>query len=232
VIVGDGMMARAFAAYRDDPDVLVFASGVSNSLETSPQAFEREKLLLQATRAQNRNRLLVYFGTCSVDDPDRRASPYVLHKLEMEALLAGSDGPWQVFRLPLAIGPGHRGPTLAQYLHDRISRGESFEVWSGATRYPVDVADIFRIVQRLLAERPLANRVVNVALRPYSVLDFVHAMEKIVGRPARYTVVQKGSGYPIPCPEVEAIADELGLPRHAGYLEDTLRCHFGRAAGD
>ena len=41
----------------------------------------------------------------------------------------------------LALGPEHRSPTLANFLHDRIMRGEHFEVWSRSTRYPLDVED-------------------------------------------------------------------------------------------
>ena len=118
MVVGNGMMAEAFSTFRNNDRVVIFASGVSNSLEKDPVAFIREKNLLLRTREENAEKLLVYFGTCSVDDPDRRDTPYVRHKLEMEELLANSAGSWMVLRLPLAIGPGHRGPTLAQYLYE------------------------------------------------------------------------------------------------------------------
>ena len=75
MVIGDGMMAQAFGAFQGEPGVVVFASGVSNSLETRPEVFARERRLLERTRAAHPEALLVYFGTCSVDDPDRRATP-------------------------------------------------------------------------------------------------------------------------------------------------------------
>jgi nucleoside-diphosphate-sugar epimerase len=226
MVVGDGMIAHAFSVFAGDKDVLIFASGVSDSLETRPSAFQRERDLLTRTRAAHPDALLVYFGTCSVHDPDRRDTPYVHHKLEMESLLARSPHPWLVLRLPLAIGPQDRSPTLANFLYQRVMRGEPFEVWARSTRYPIDVDDVLRIATRLIHDRSNANRVIDMALRPFSVLDFVHSMERITGKPARYTLVPIGSHYEVNSPEVAHLARELNLDLSAGYLERVLRKYF------
>lgn len=228
MVVGDGMMAKAFSAFAADAEVVVFASGVSDSTETRTSAFARERDLLQRTRAEHPDALLVYFGTCSVNDADRRDTPYVRHKLEMEALLKASPGPWMVLRLPLAIGPGHRGNTLANYLHGRIVRGEPFEVWGGSTRYPVDVEDAFRIASRLIADRSMWRKTINIALRAFPVLEFVRILEDIAGRRAAYTLLQRGRHYELPCPEVARLAGELHLDLGERYLEKVLRKYFGR----
>ena len=47
MVVGDGMMAKAFAAFAQEPGVVIFASGVSDSTEISAAAFEREEALLR-----------------------------------------------------------------------------------------------------------------------------------------------------------------------------------------
>lgn len=220
------MMAKAFSAFEQDANVIIFASGVSNSLESSTQAFQRERDLLLQTREAHSRALLVYFGTCSVHDPDRRETPYVRHKLNMEALLAGSPHPWLVLRLPLALGPQHRSPTLGNYLHEHILRGEPFEVWAGSTRYPIDVDDVVRLAARLIEDRSNWNRIVEVALRPFPVLDFVRTMEKITGRTANYTLLPKGTHYEIDCPEVTRLAEELRLDLGPGYLERVLRKYY------
>ncbi|HWA38224.1 MAG TPA: NAD-dependent epimerase/dehydratase family protein [Burkholderiales bacterium] len=226
MVVGDGMMAAAFASFAARRDVLVFASGVSDSTETREAPFARERALLARTRAAHPEALLLYFGTCSVDDPDRRDTPYVRHKLAMEALLAAAPGPWMVLRLPLAIGPGHRGNTLAKYLHEHIVRGEPFDIWSRSTRYPIDVADVVRVAERLVADRANWRRTINVALRRFAVLDFVRALESMTGKKARYHLVDKGAGYEVRCPEVERLAPELGLDYSDAYLERILRKYF------
>ncbi len=230
MIVGSGMMARAFAAFGPDRRTLIFASGVSNSLESDPAAFRRERELLEHTRAAHPAALLVYFGTCSVHDPDRRDTPYVRHKLAMESLLERLGGDWMVLRLPLAIGPSHRSPTLAQYLHDRISRGEPFEVWANAIRYPIDVDDARRIAERLVADPAARNRRIEVALRSFPVSAFVRAMEGIVGKPARCSYVQRGEPYALECPEATRLAAELGLEIGEGYLDRVLRKYFAPGA--
>ena len=220
------MIAKAFAAVAARKDLVIFASGVSDSLERSAVAFDRERELLERTRAAHAQALLVYFGTCSVDDPDRRDTPYVRHKLAMEAVLAGSGRPWMVVRLPLALGPEHRSPTLANFLHDRIMRGEHYEVWSRSTRYPLDVEDAVRISERFIADRALWNRPINVALRAFPVLDFVRILEAITGKRAKYTLVEKGAHYAVRCPELTRISDELGLDTSRHYLERVLRKYF------
>lgn len=226
MVVGDGLMARAFSAFRDSRNVVIFASGVSNSLETNPVAFDRERDLLKQVRTNDPGALVVYFGTCSVDDPEQRNTPYVRHKLEMESMLAASEGSWLVLRVPLAIGRNPRSRTLAQFLHEHIARGQPFEVWEGAARYPIDVDDVFRIGSRFIHDPAMWNRCVNVALRPFPVTDFVRVMESIVGKKAIYTLVQKGRHYKVECPEILQVASELNLDLSDLYLERVLRKYF------
>lgn len=229
MIVGGGMMAKGFSAFERDPGVLIFASGVSNSLEVAASAFGREKDLLSAALAQHPDAPLVYFGTCSVDDPDRRGTPYVRHKLEMESLVAAARRPWIVLRMQLVIGPRHRAPTLANFLYDRIVRAEPFEVWENSIRYPIDIVDAARIARAILAERSLWRRTINVALRGFPVADFVGILEDIAGRRALYRRVPKGARYELSCPEVDGLARRLQLDRSERYLESVLRKYFRRA---
>ncbi|HEX4984471.1 MAG TPA: hypothetical protein VFV71_00235 [Burkholderiales bacterium] len=228
MVVGDGMMARAFARYAQDAGTLVFASGVSDSLETDPLAFARERSLLEAARAGHPDALLVYFSTCSVEDPDRKDTPYVKHKLAMEDAIAQMPGEWLVFRLPLVIGSGHRGATLAQFLYARISAEEKFQVWANATRYPVDVDDVVRIASVFIGNRRKVNRCINIALRSFPVLEFVRVMQDIVGKPARYELLDKGAHYEISCPELRELPATSVLDYSGAYLERVLRKYFGK----
>lgn len=221
------MMANAFAAFRDSAEVVIHASGVSNSLETGAAAFDRERLLLERVRAENRRALLVYFGTCSVYDPEKRDTPYVRHKIKMESLLAASVGRWLVLRVPLAIGRNPGSQTLAQFLYHRVARGLPLEIWEGAVRYPIDVEDVLRIGRRFIGDAAMWNRCINVALRPFPVVEFVRIMEEIVGKKAHCTLVPRGRGYPLDRSEVLRVAGELDLDLSDKYLERVLRKYFG-----
>ncbi len=224
------MMATAFSGFAPDNGVVVFASGVSDSSEIREAAFDRERALLQRTRMESAGKLMVYFGTCSVADPDKRDTPYVRHKIAMERLLQESGDPWMVLRVPLAIGPMHRSRTLAQFLYEQISNERPFEVWTGATRYPIDVADAVRIASLFIGQQSFWNRHINLALRAYPVLDFVRSMERIVGKQARCELIPKGEHYSLLCPEVAAVASRIGLDFSEQYLDKVLRKYFGLEA--
>jgi hypothetical protein len=228
MVVGGGLMARVFAPFGDAKDLVIFASGVSNSSESDPAAFARERDLLLRVRAAHPAATLTYFGTCSVNDPEQRDTPYVRHKLEMESLLKESQGPWLVLRFPLVIGHSPGSRTLAQFLYDRIMRGDPLEVWQGASRHPIDADDAFRIGNLFIRDQAMRSRRINIAIRSFPVLEFVHAFERITERKANYTLVNKGRAYALDCPEVAGVSDRLGLDYSDRYLERVLRKYFGR----
>ena len=60
MIVGNGLIASLFYDV-DREDVIFFASGVSNSLETELSEFQREEDLIRETFTQNPDKLFVYF---------------------------------------------------------------------------------------------------------------------------------------------------------------------------
>ena len=68
MILGTGLIANAFLSYSEDKEIILFASGVSNSTEIRMEAFDRERLLLENTCQRAENQLLIYFSTCSVSD--------------------------------------------------------------------------------------------------------------------------------------------------------------------
>jgi len=226
MIVGSGLMARTFARFSQARDILIFASGVSNSLARDAVQFDRERRLLERVRSEHRPALLVYFSSCSIYDPDRIDTPYVRHKLEMESLLAAMGGDYLILRLPLVIGHSDHATTLPHVLCSRILSGEPFEVWTRAVRYPIDADDVARIAERLLCNPSLKRCRINLALRSYRVMDFVNAMEQVLGRRANVQLVDKGSPFRLSCPEVQSLASELALDYSEAYLPRVLHKYF------
>lgn len=226
MIIGNGMMARAFMPrYAGDPDVTVFASGVSNSGERSPEAFAREAALLE--RAVAAGTRLVYFGTCSVADPDRAATPYVRHKLAMEALAARAPR-HVVFRLPQVVGRTPNPHTLVNFLRAHIASGERFPVWRHAWRNVIDVDDVARIATAMLDEGGGDGRVIVVANpKPVRVLDLVAILERLLDRRANCDIVERGDWYPIDASETMAVAKRIGVDFGADYVARTLGKYHG-----
>jgi len=226
MIVGNGMLAQACQpAFGADPAVTLFASGVSNSRETRPEAFARESALLD--ESLDRGGLLVYFSTCSIADYELSTSPYVRHKLAMEKRIAERAERMAIFRLPQVVGHTPNPHTLTNYLHHQIDSGAPFQVWSHARRNLIDVADVAVIARRLVDEGAVLDRITNIAC-PFSVpvIELVRSFEAHLGRRANFTVVDAGASYPIDVTAAMAAAGRAGVAIGPDYIDQLIRKYY------
>ena len=230
MIIGNGLLAQAFAPYyADRDDVVIFASGVSNSRETDPAAFARERDLLKQAlaAAARRDQVLVYFSSCSIADPELTAAPYVLHKHAQEKMIAERAPRRAIFRLPQVVGRTPNPHTLTNYLHQTIASGQRFQVWSRARRNLIDVDDVAQIGHRLLERGDTLNRAVNIAC-PYSVAvpDLVGLFETVMDRRAHYDLVDSGGSYHIDVDPAMSAAAEAGVVMDQNYVIQLLRKYY------
>jgi nucleoside-diphosphate-sugar epimerase len=230
MIIGNGLLAQAYAPrFKERDDVLVFASGVSNSRETDPEEFARERRMLEKALdvANAESRVLVYFSTCSIADPDQANAPYVLHKQAQEALLADRARQYAIFRLPQVVGRIDNPHTLTNYLYQTISSGDVFHVWTKARRNLIDVADVATIGERLLARGDALNRVTNIAC-PFSVtiLELVQVFEAVMERRAYYDLIESGASYEIDVAPALSAATEAGIVFDDNYINNLIRKYY------
>src|SRR4051812_15129296 len=115
MIIGNGLVAGGFKQYRKDKRCLIFASGVSNSTNSDSNAFCREQLLLEEMINTHGNKTFVYFSTCSVYDPSMQNSPYVLHKLSMEAIIKRRHNNYHIFRISNLAGQSGNPHTFLNF---------------------------------------------------------------------------------------------------------------------
>lgn len=228
MIIGSGLIARAFAPWlRQRGDVCVYAAGVSNSSGTDAAEFARERArLTTALEAQRDAEAFVYFGTCSVGDAELQHTPYVQHKLAMEALVWQHPRPL-IFRLPQVAGHTPNPHTLLNFLYARIARSEAFTVWQHAYRNIIDVSDVV-ILARCWIDNPAARRqIVNLA-NPHCLpmLDIVRAMAQVVGKPAIYHCEARGYHYPIDVSAMLPFIAETGIDFEHDYLLRVLRKYY------
>lgn len=230
MIIGSGLLANSFPdTFRTQEDVCIYAAGVSNSGCTDQFAFDRERqLLVNALKTFSNANKFVYFGTCSVADPEAKLAPYVLHKLKMESLvLEHSNG--LVLRLPQVAGNTSNPHTLLNYLYTCISSGKSFDVWAKARRNIVDVMDISLITQALIKNDVDDTRIFNIANKiNYSMLDIVRVMESAVGKRAIFNTVDRGSDYAIDISKISHILKILQLQFSDHYLQDVVRKYYAK----
>jgi nucleoside-diphosphate-sugar epimerase len=227
VIVGSGLMARAFRGRATDrTDVVVHAAGVSNSQCTDSREFERERLLLHKTISDARGaECLVYFSTCSVVDPTSENAPYVRHKLRMEAEVRAHPR-HLILRLPQVAGRTPNPHTLLNYLHARIARGERFSIWGGARRNIIDCDDA-RALGFQLIEGDVRGETVNVACtHDHSLVEIVETLERATGGHAVYDVLDRGAPYPIDVARTQPFFSAAGVSFDSGYLERVIRKYY------
>lgn len=226
MIIGNGMMASAFSAYEEFDDVVVLAAGVSNSRETRPESFDRETRLVAKTIETIGSKLLIYFSTCSIYDPDNAATPYVLHKLSIEKMVRERVASYLLFRLPQVVGNTSNLTTLISFLYNSIVTQQPIEVWDNASRYIIDADDAVRIVSYVVDNGMFRNSTVNVASRPCLVGELVKTLEEITGKLAVCTHSERGSYYAIDMTDIKPILEQLKIEFGPEYLSNVLSKYY------
>lgn len=230
MLIGSGLLASAFSApFLLHDRACIYAAGVSNSGCTDVHEFDRERLRLTTALQQAKNMdVFVYFGTCSVGDPEALDTPYVQHKLAMEQL-ASLHPRHLILRLPQVAGITPNPHTLLNYLYAKIARSEAFSLWKNAKRNIIDVDDVAAISRQLIANDMTRNITLNVAnSTSYSMTEIVSTMENTVGKRAIYEVYEHGSGYPIDVGPIFPLLDAAGVQFGKDYLKRVLEKYYGK----
>lgn len=177
-IVGHGLIGSAFIASTiEDEDLVLIASGVSNSMEVRSSAFQRERQIIEQCLDEGGFKTVFFISSCSVRQKD--TTPYVLHKLSMEELIINSGIDYYIFRLPQVVGQA-RNNTLVSYFLDSILNGVPIRLNILAKRYLIAVFDVVRIVDIIYKTSDKKNIIVDVAPKfSISALDIYSELMKI-----------------------------------------------------
>lgn len=228
MIIGSGLLAKAFSLQFDlRSDVCIYAAGVSNSHGMDLSEFDRERLRLTAAlQTANDVGAFVYFGTCSVADPEAQDTHYVQHKLAMEQLVA-QHPQYLILRLPQVAGHTPNPHILLNYLYARIARSEAFSVWRNAYRNIIDVDDITTLGGILIEDIEMRNCTLNLAnTDSYSMPEIVSTMEQVVGKQAIFDVVERGSHYAIDVAAMLPILAQTHIRFNQHYLKRVLNKYY------
>ncbi len=223
MVIGAGMIAQRFNSYSSNENLLIFASGVSDSKSTDSRAYERETNLLERTISEYPDKLLVYFSTCSIYDPAENDSAYVTHKRKMEDLIQMNATAYNVFRVSNVVGKSANPNTVFNFFINHIRNKIPFSVWANATRNLIDIDDLYCIVHYILENGFLKNKVINIANpQSYYVPEIVTAIENHYGIKGDYMMVMKGSNFEIDNSGIQPALSEVNVTFDEKYLKKLL----------
>ena len=183
MIIGNGLIANAFAKYERVDEILIFASGVSNSLETNEEEFKRERNLLEKSIRENTNKIIVYFS--SYVGSDQRKKDYAKHKQNMVNLIKHSGNYYTILMLPQIIGRGGNQNTLINYVVNKIKNNEPIDVYKDTYKALIDVDDLKRIFDVLYGWRDI-----NIQFHiPYIEKLYIEDIVNLIGDQLKITPI-------------------------------------------
>lgn len=188
MIIGNGLIAKTLVEFKDNPDVVIFASGVSNSQEVNSTVFEREKNLLLS---QDKDKTIIYFSTCSIFDVTAQQTMYVKHKIAMENLLRYNFPKFKIVRLPTVLGNSNNPHTIFNHILNKINLGEEVTVVRNAWRYLLDVDDL-RIIIPLIVKTD-GNCSMNITYgNVMTILSIVEILSALLNKGVKINLVNGG----------------------------------------
>jgi nucleoside-diphosphate-sugar epimerase len=226
MIVGNGMLAKAFGYLSENDDFIVFASGVSNSKESNPANYQKEVDLL--TTYISTNSILIYFSTCSVYDPEMANSPYIQHKRRVESFIATNFKKYWILRLPNVVGFSNNNFTMCNFFYHALRENKSFTLQENAYRYFIDVQDVAVTVKKIVSDQKLKNGVYDL-LYPHAlrVKTLVELFEQLLNSKGRYDLSAEGGGaYSVYlAPELKQYADFLSIDKEE-YFSNLVKKYY------
>ena len=225
MIIGNGLIADIFKQH-DVENVVFFASGVSNSLETNPANFQRERELLLNTIKENKGFLFIYFSTCSIYDSSKTESPYVLHKLEMEHIISSSVDRYLILRVSNVVGKGGNPNLLLNYLHRSIEANRILTIHTQATRNLIDSDDVRNITLQLIHNN-VRNSIVNVAyLHEFNIVEIVECFEDLLQKTAKKQFFDSGNHYHIHLKKTKEYFHQRSKTNKTEYLYKIVKKYY------
>ena len=227
MVVGKGLLAKAFHQYNNDDSVVIFASGISNSKQVITDEYEREKKLLTETIKTNHAKF-IYFSTCSVYDQSLSNSPYVLHKKEIEKYIQRYAKNYVIFRLPIVVSNSPNPHTLTNYLFNAIGNNETILVYLRASRYLIDVDDVVLLISKLLKKTEVNNTIIDITFdNRITVLEIVSVFENILNKKAKYELMEEGDCYFVDNAKMRSLIHELSFSVPTSYNHELIEKYYG-----
>jgi nucleoside-diphosphate-sugar epimerase len=224
MVIGNGMLAKAFGSYIKNENVIIYASGVSNSAENSDENFQREINLLKSCIQENTNSLIIYFSTCSVNDDSLKDTKYVQHKKFIEDYIQKNAQKFIIFRLPIVIGHTKNNFTLFNFLKEKLSSNQDVFIQKNAYRYLVDIEDISNVLSRVIDSGEFSNSIIDVNFsKKISVLEISNIIKKELQSNSKISIVDGGGSYYVNDSQLNGFISNKKINFPETYNEEVLK---------
>lgn len=158
MLVGNGLIAKSFSIFREENNIIIFASGVSDSKCIEISEFDRERNLLLS---QDRRKKIIYFSTYSISDGSL-INEYIQHKIDMESLVENNFEDWLILRLPTVVGHGGNNNNFFNYISNRLKKNLPINTYENTYRSLIDVDDLLPLIKNIIYN--VSNKKIDVSL--------------------------------------------------------------------
>lgn len=221
------MVAKSFSHFTERNDVVIFASGVSNSKSVVASEFEREKQLLKKVISENSEKIIIYFSTFNLYDPKEQNSSYCLHKLDMENYIALNVSSYTIFRLGHVAGKSANDSTILSFLYNAIKDNTKFKLWKYASRNIIDIDDISTICTYIINNSLFKSRIVNICNSANtSIVEIVGVLEGILNKKGDYSIIKEGGSPIVDNREILQIANNLNVHFDKKYVQSVIEKYY------
>ena len=225
MVVGNGLIAQAFSSFKDIQEVIIFASGVSNSNVVDISELQREIKLL--TEYLNKDACLVYFSTVSLYDSSVANSQYIQHKKTVEALITEKCKDYLILRIPIVVGNSNNIHTLTNNLVSQIRKSSTLKVFKKASRYLMDIDSIVETVTPIISNKVYHNSVWNICFsNRINIEELITSLEEVLNTKVEKEYLDKGCCYEVPNQKFLTYLNSVGYELPKDYIKLTLQKYY------
>ena len=188
-IVGSGFIAIRFKKYLKfikKNKVIIYASGISNSLEMNKKNLQIEIARIRDFIQRNKKKL-IYISTYSVNDNSRKNKLYVKNKIKIEKIIKQKSKEYIIIRLPEIIGKNKNPNTLTNFFYNNIINDIPFKVFKNSRRNLLDVDDAMKNCIKIIRKNKNNNEIINLLNKQFHTpFQIVRYLEKILKKKGTY----------------------------------------------
>lgn len=190
MIAGNGLIAKKFFKnFHEKEDIVIFASGVSDSTEKRNSEFLKEKNILNLYLNNYKNAKFIYFSSIMTINDMR--SEYINHKKEIESIIQEKAKSYFIIRVPQIIGYGGNKKNIINDFKYKILNNKPLEIHKDTYRAIIDLDDLYDIVLQLINE--INNEIINISyIQKIYIHDLAKLMSEILNKEINLIVKEKG----------------------------------------